>query len=1194
MPINYPKNIVQQPLDANPDQAKYPFPALNGLDKPDVAKLPKKPTTVSLGTKSTDDDSTQVASSSPLYGVTRLSVVVGKGNSAIASQSFNNGKGVMTKPGKYLDEVDMSQVFCFAPGVDKPRVCWKARNTHLFTKVKFELFCKNRVNPIWTRTWNTSTGANIIREPRTAGSKIKGGVPVDINWTGSIGLNSWIKIDPALKINPTDLAPAFPDGILTVEHSPYQLRMTINDGIPDKDGNGYPLIAWTYIHVLVGSINLDWFPNPNAVLPVNALLDQGVNTSLKDVTDNDNLSGRFPAPTETKKVYLNSNIFYRTISELEDNTFYDRYKTKWGNGPKIPILAKIQIRKTDGTLATADNSAKAVGRVKLFWDFEDQGGDVSNITDNNINTFVSDSYLYSRAQDAAHSPAGKNCHVDRGGKRGENAQPVFPTQVIGGANLFPFTVTPSTAFATHKWTGFSETHATGAYAGQSGVIFQPSRMAGDGYQLHVYYAYDTDQQVINTATPTNVPANIHTTTGIFQIWREINIASSLRHGNNLSPAIDLDKADGGGIEDFVKRRLKTTKSYDNTYIGELKVEFTDLAYSFELSFPNPTIGNRPVDLTPAHKQTLKTEYDTQFLTADLTSTINIKIISPAPVNDRRRERANNVIAELETIHQAFWATRLNRYETPFSIQAKLKQAFLRIVQANPTQTVDNTWLTTWYQELTNVCQNLAFGLEDYVQNAVDYNSRTSLITFRDYNTWRNQLLAIKGNTEASLLNWADTVTNRLDNQGQPTIQYWYGLAGETPLMRPWNLVVTLNNTQTDAGRVLITFSDLANTAEGRSVELQFPATNTTVTPIHRQTLKDSYNNKLAEILSAVHGSNNIIPYPAGATAINIEVNGPDDSPNRITRRNNVKQAMEEIHAEIWRDESQKVYENKTTGSAWAFVIAELVYNRLPPAPEGLAIFHSNNLHNQFSTLVGKSLLANAAGDRSGFWLLENYGRQDTWEHEIGHCLFLSHTNARISENPRELNQTPAPANNNSLIYTMHFTNTNSGERDGRGINCTFDGLEMLRIRGWSIYKTDQLGVVQPPTGGLTILTVTNPANGTAVISGGGNTITYTPNNNYAGDDNFKYAIQDNDNISIVIAVVVKVVAGAAIATTYKSITTTVNNAATITVINAGRHPAFTGVRSLWKQSTSNKSPAGTPPPAWLPSWSTVPEKHPIL
>jgi hypothetical protein len=131
-------------------------------------------------------------------------------------------------------------LFSLDPQLDKPKICWKVRNTDGFTKAKFELFSQDRAEPIWSLTWDKAQiAANIRKGSLIAGAKEKDGQAIPIRWTGSLDWAEAIKI--------TD--PAFPDGRLTAEHSPYQLRLTINDGEPGSNKMGYPLIAWTYIYI---------------------------------------------------------------------------------------------------------------------------------------------------------------------------------------------------------------------------------------------------------------------------------------------------------------------------------------------------------------------------------------------------------------------------------------------------------------------------------------------------------------------------------------------------------------------------------------------------------------------------------------------------------------------------------------------------------------------------------------------------------------------------------------------------------------------------------------------------------------------------------------------------------------------------------------------------------------------------------
>ncbi len=62
---------------------------------------------------------------------------------------------------------------------------------------------------------------------------------------------------------------------------------------------------------------------------------------------------------------------------------------------------------------------------------------------------------------------------------------------------------------------------------------------------------------------------------------------------------------------------------------------------------------------------------------------------------------------------------------------------------------------------------------------------------------------------------------------------------------------------------------------------------------------------------------------------------------------------------------------------------------------------------------------------------------------------------------------------------------------------------------------------------LTVVSVTQPANGVAKVDGSGpdNTVTYTPNTDYCGQDSFMYTIEDVDGGTATATVAVTVTCG---------------------------------------------------------------------
>ncbi len=177
---------------------------------------------------------------------------------------------------------------------------------------------------------------------------------------------------------------------------------------------------------------------------------------------------------------------------LEAATDFNAYKATWGNGPRIPIVAKVRVKCSDRSASTTDDALKAVGPAECLWDWEDKHDTKvrdwmgAADTDSTASTrYFLDETMKGDPGDVDASPLNAtNCPVKFGGKRGVAAAPVFLPAEQGA---FPFAVTP--ADGNRPWANYSKC-GTGANAGKTGVLFQPSRMMGDRYRLVVYLAVD--------------------------------------------------------------------------------------------------------------------------------------------------------------------------------------------------------------------------------------------------------------------------------------------------------------------------------------------------------------------------------------------------------------------------------------------------------------------------------------------------------------------------------------------------------------------------------------------------------------------------------------------------------------------------------------------------------------------------------
>src|SRR5262249_20808767 len=90
-----------------------------------------------------------------------------------------------------------------------------------------------------------------------------------------------------------------------------------------------------------------------------------------------------------------------------------------------------------------------------------------------------------------------------------------------GESGFPSTVT---AARQRSWAAFSTPVQTGPFSGKAGVIFQPSRMAGDSYKLKAYFDAHSELDVASGQPP----AALHAETGTFQVWRRVEVQKILK------------------------------------------------------------------------------------------------------------------------------------------------------------------------------------------------------------------------------------------------------------------------------------------------------------------------------------------------------------------------------------------------------------------------------------------------------------------------------------------------------------------------------------------------------------------------------------------------------------------------------------------------------------------------------------------
>jgi len=429
------------------------------------------------------------------------------------------GKSNSYLPTGFPSLTDGSDYFCFAPGVasDQVTISYKIGDpAGQIGKGRLELFRPHEDTPFWTLP--------------LVGDSITDGEHTDLTWDGGLKRdaadNKWSAATFAK-------ADDFPDQYITVG-SPYKLKLTVEGGLP-----GMPAVAWTYFHILVQSITLELGPKKSLKEDRDRTL---WDTIYNGAADEGGWAGALPTTDVTAKLFISSNLFKTNPdgSEMYDNSGYTIYETAWGDGPGVPLFAKVTLRDSTGKEA---NAPKALGNVRFLWDWEDVREDTSQNVDL-PKTFIEQALDYDAQK--TH-PKNDNCHVDRGGKRGPAAKPLFPAQTgYPPANTltdkaFPFKVEPCTK---RTWAAFSYGWGSGALAGKTGTLFQPSRMAGDTVKVTVYLAVDKAADgscVLDTTDDAPLKMSIKQTPGAFQIWRKLQISKYVRKTTAISSFFGSDQ-----------------------------------------------------------------------------------------------------------------------------------------------------------------------------------------------------------------------------------------------------------------------------------------------------------------------------------------------------------------------------------------------------------------------------------------------------------------------------------------------------------------------------------------------------------------------------------------------------------------------------------------------------------------------------
>lgn len=483
---------------AYPRKLTPPYGAFLSADPPAVIKpdpsddAEEKRPTLKLTFTVSDSEPLPVAEQPRLIGVTRVVLFVdGAIQAEACSTSFNNGD--QSKKDKDIHP------FCFCPGVDAVRIGWKMRNEQAIAKATIEIHAARLDGPICKKE---ISGAALTKDPKTEGTE------APLRCTGSILLRdamTWTGTHDA----------AFPDQVLTAEHSPYQVRVIVEKkpegqlGATDKKRALYPSTAWSFFHVLVDHLELEWGTKakipaggPPSVAGPFAAETENLEKALYDHVAATAIAGqtidlanhvrqvrggqRPPVPKIELPLLVHQFDAEKPFGgEPKIDNNHDAIVKVWGDGPRIPLRVKAFIRKNDGSAATFNESQPAAGKLRFLWDWSDdpqrwkdwiQPGPLGH-------SLLSQEMLQRAfAKREAPEPFGSaNCPLSFGGRRGAATKPVFPTQAQG---TFGYKVTDGQG-TPRPWASVSEA-GTAANRATSEALFHPSSIPGDQYRIHVY------------------------------------------------------------------------------------------------------------------------------------------------------------------------------------------------------------------------------------------------------------------------------------------------------------------------------------------------------------------------------------------------------------------------------------------------------------------------------------------------------------------------------------------------------------------------------------------------------------------------------------------------------------------------------------------------------------------------------------
>ena len=240
---------------------------------------------------------------------------------------------LLSKQGPEADgPADGPTHFHFLPGMDEVEIRWTVVNPKRAVKARFEIWAAtDDKKEIWSKEYSGEQAVDTL-----TGKDRQGDGP--LAWREVVIAGDEIR---------------FPDQCPNAAFGPYQLRLTVTSK------RGSVTTAWTYFDILVERIELQY--GPRWRIPKGPIKDVLPLYQTKTADDEKELvtalqangaavpaEGVIPLPlksTQAAYVHFNEWFCWRDLSFL-------RHKARWGDGPRIPLFAKVFLKDIDEYVPT--------------------------------------------------------------------------------------------------------------------------------------------------------------------------------------------------------------------------------------------------------------------------------------------------------------------------------------------------------------------------------------------------------------------------------------------------------------------------------------------------------------------------------------------------------------------------------------------------------------------------------------------------------------------------------------------------------------------------------------------------------------------------------------------------------------------------------------------------------------------------